>query len=98
MTLKFWSVINLKHNIRINGVVKEIDCELGSGILDKNGKEIFEGDFVLVKSLDEYLRCRVGFKHGMFPLRRYISGWFNGWASIGGAHACNNTLLEIVDD
>lgn len=34
----------MKHNIRINGVVKEIDCELGSGRLDCEGKEIFEGD------------------------------------------------------
>ena len=32
----------MKHNIRINGEVKEIDCELGSGILDKNGREFFE--------------------------------------------------------
>lgn len=34
----------MKHNIRINGEVKEIDCELGSGILDRSGREIFEGD------------------------------------------------------
>lgn len=34
----------MKHNIRINGVVQEIDCELGSGVYDKNGREIFEGD------------------------------------------------------
>lgn len=36
----------MKHNIRINGQVKEIDCELGSGILDENGREIFEGNKV----------------------------------------------------
>lgn len=34
----------MKHNIRINGEVKTVDCELGSGVFDKNGKEIFEGD------------------------------------------------------
>ena len=34
----------MKHNIRINGEVKQIDCELGSGRLDCEGREIFEGD------------------------------------------------------
>ena len=43
----------MKHTIRINGAVKKIDCELGSGILDKNGREILEGDKVKVDS-DRY--------------------------------------------
>lgn len=38
----------MKHNIRINGEIKTVDCELGSGTLDKNGKEIFEGDTVKI--------------------------------------------------
>ena len=38
----------MKHNIRINGEVKQIDCELGSGRFDMNGREIFEGDVVYV--------------------------------------------------
>ena len=37
----------MKHHIRINGEIKEMDFELGSRILDKNGREIFEGDNVL---------------------------------------------------
>ena len=40
----------MKHNIRINGSVTQIDCELGSGIFDKHGKEIFEGDRVTLKN------------------------------------------------
>jgi len=36
----------MKHNIRINGSVKEIDCELGSGIFDMHGREVFEGDIL----------------------------------------------------
>lgn len=37
----------MKHNIRIDGEIKEMDFELGSGIYDANGREIFEGDTVL---------------------------------------------------
>lgn len=33
----------MKHNIRINGEIQTLDFELGSGILDDNGQEIFEG-------------------------------------------------------
>ena len=45
----------MKHNIRINGVAKEIDCELGSGILDKHGKEVFEGDTLTDEQGNEYV-------------------------------------------
>ena len=34
----------MKHSIRINGEVKEIDCELGSSRFDKHGREIFVND------------------------------------------------------
>lgn len=34
----------MKHTIRQNRQLTQIDCELGSGILDKNGKEISDGD------------------------------------------------------
>ena len=48
----------MKHNIRINGEIKEIDCELGSGYCDDNGNEIFEGDCVQVT-----FRGITGFDH-----------------------------------
>lgn len=36
----------MKHTIRINGEIKQIDCEFGSNVRDKNGREIVEGDKV----------------------------------------------------
>ena len=50
----------MKHRIRINGEVKELDCELGSGIFDKNGREIFEGDKVLFNDYTFYVKLDDG--------------------------------------
>lgn len=36
----------MKHHIKINGEIKNIDCEISSGKLDKNGREIFEGNHI----------------------------------------------------
>ena len=78
----------MKHNIRINGEVKEIDCELGSGILDKNGREIFEGDIVKFEHKNGY----VVFYHGNFILdnNRELNHLLSGVDYDG--------KLEIVDD
>lgn len=56
----------MKHNIRINGEVKEIDCELGSGILDKNGREIFEGNKLQVSFAGWVWFDKVHFQRGAF--------------------------------
>ena len=57
----------MKHNIKINGEVQEIDCLLGSGRFESNGREIFEGDLVkIVWSEDDTDAGKVVFEHGLF--------------------------------
>lgn len=37
----------MKHNIKLpDGTIKAVDCKIGSGVFDRNGKEIFESDRV----------------------------------------------------
>ena len=57
----------MKHSIRINGKIQTLDCELGTGILDTNGREIFEGDIVKVVYDDGDTDAgKVEFVHGEF--------------------------------
>ena len=84
----------MKHRIRINGQVKEIDCELGSGILDKNGREIFEGD-----TIRYYNGSSIGkilFSHSDFCVTRMV----NGIECLPFLMEVNAIFkdLEIVDD
>ena len=57
----------MKHTIRQHGQLTQVECELGSGILDKNGREIFEGDIVKVVFSDDDIGAgKVEFLHGHF--------------------------------
>ena len=79
----------MRHNIRINGEVKEIDCKLGSGILDKHGREIFEGDKVTANGYP----CTVEYKMltwKMIPDNPGLAELLLLWAP--------NYDIEIVDD
>lgn len=70
----------MKHNVKINGQIKEI--EFGSGILDINGKEIFEGDTIRYDN-----GCRIGkivLFQGTFCVTREVDG-----------KICLPSLLEV---
>lgn len=58
----------MKHSIKINGKIKEINCQIGSGIFDKNNIEIFEDNKVKNISCTGEFISRVIFRDGRFFL------------------------------
>ena len=80
----------MKHTIRINGHVQEIDCQLDTGLIDKHGRKIFEGDKILVKGYTK-APAVVFFADGFF----YI--WFTNANRLALALPSDKDI-EIVDD
>lgn len=85
----------MKHNIRQRVInqyglpvvkIETVHGELGSGLLDCNGKEIFEGD--IVRDIDGSETDIVVFDEGQFYLKRrdvWLSEWNDGLEVIGHA-------------
>lgn len=68
----------MKHTIRRYGQLEEIDCEYGSDVFDKNGREIFEGDIVQLVGDNEH-RAPVTYRDACFwidemPLGNFADG------------------------
>lgn len=51
----------MKHLVRINGQITELDCDLDSGIRDKIGRHIYESDVV---RNHVGIECRVHYRDG----------------------------------
>lgn len=70
----------MKHTIRQHGQLVQIDCELGSGILDKNGVEIFGGDIVRFdnRALGKSVVDTIYFTRGAFWLGKGTLAEYDG--------------------
>ncbi|MBR3050085.1 MAG: hypothetical protein IKG61_01365 [Selenomonadaceae bacterium] len=64
----------MKHNLKFpDGTIKAVDCKLGSGIVDKNGKEIFAGDLVKAENDDVgFYKSDVWFEAGRFRFGMFV--------------------------
>ena len=65
------------HNVRINGTVQPLFFNLGSGVSDSQGNEIFENDIIQITE-DKYGIIRYDHEHGKFelagkPLELYLN-------------------------
>ena len=79
----------MKHSIRFpDGTLQVLDCNFGSGVMDKNGVEIFEGDLIRSDDKDSTI-WKVIWNDGGFELY---------YKQAGDAYFCQNPLYDMVND
>jgi hypothetical protein len=62
--------------IKKDGKIIEVDGLLSSGMSDKNGVEIFEGDDVKLYHRGQFVVCKIIFTDGIFCLK-WADGYIN---------------------
>lgn len=83
----------MKYTIRQHGQLTQIDCELGSGRFDKNGREIIEGD--KVKTPDgEIVKVRA--ENGVIGLAVYEAKDCHPYLTKGGQGRRRNPFLALL--